>query len=251
MKRRSGDWQDGSRFGDGAVERKYFGNGLIAGAKRWERVMAETTKIKICGLRRQQDVDYVNRWKPDFVGFILADGFRRQILPEQAAKLADRLDPQIQRVGVFVNQPAEWVAGLLAQGILDWAQLHGEEDTEYIHSLQKICHDNGCQARIIQAVRVHSVEDIRQAKGSPADLLLLDAWSAKSVGGSGETFDWSLIQGLHRPFLLAGGLGADNVTEAIRYVHPYGVDASSSLETEGNKDPAKIKKFVETVRGSG
>lgn len=213
--------------------------------------MTEKTKIKICGLRRQQDVDYVNRWKPDFIGFILAEGFRRQISPEQAAKLADRLNPQIQRVGVFVNQPAEWVAGLLAVGILDWAQLHGEEDAEYIHSLRENCRDKGCEARIIQAVRVHSAENIIQAKDSPADLLLLDAWSAKSVGGSGETFDWSLIQNLRRPFLLAGGLGADNAAEAIRCVHPYGVDASSSLETEGNKDPVKIQRFVEVVRGGG
>lgn len=213
--------------------------------------MAETTKIKICGLRRQQDVDYVNCWKPDFIGFILADGFRRQILPEQAAKLADRLDPQIQRVGVFVNQSVEWVAGLLEEGIFDWAQLHGEEDAEYIHALRERCRNNGSQARIIQAVRVRSAEDIRHAKESPADLLLLDAWSDKSMGGSGETFDWTLVQGLHRPFLLAGGLGADNAAEAIRYVHPYGVDASSSLETEGNKDPAKIQRFVEAVRGGG
>lgn len=213
--------------------------------------MAETTKIKICGLRRQQDVDYVNRWKPDFAGFILADGFRRQILPEQAVRLAARLDPQIQRVGVFVNQPVEWVAGLLAEGIFNWAQLHGGEDAEYIHSLRERCRGDGCQARIIQAVRVRSAEDIIRAEGSLADLILLDAWSAKSVGGSGKTFDWSLIQGLQRPFLLAGGLGADNAGAAIRYIHPYGVDASSSLETEGKKDPAKIQKFMEAVRGGG
>lgn len=213
--------------------------------------MTEATKIKICGLRRQQDVDYVNRWKPDFVGFILAEGFRRQIMPEQAVRLADRLDPQIQRVGVFVNQPVEWVADLLVQGILDWAQLHGGEDAEYMESLRRVCHEHGCQAHIIQAVRVRSAADIRQAQESPADLLLLDAWSAKSVGGSGEIFDWSLVQDFHRPFLLAGGLGADNVADAIRRIHPYGVDASSSLETEGVKDPIKIQRFVEAVRGGG
>lgn len=206
------------------------------------------TKIKICGLRRREDVDYVNRWQPDYIGFILADGFRRQILPEQAAELADHLDSRIQRVGVFVNQPVEFVSDLLDRGIIQLAQLHGDEDEEYIRSLRETCEKRRCQFQIMQAVRVRKAEDILRAQESSADFLLLDAWSEKSVGGNGETFDWSLIQGLNRPFFLAGGLGADNVAEAVRCVQPYGVDASSSLETEGYKDPDKIRKFVETVK---
>lgn len=205
------------------------------------------TKIKICGLRRREDVDYVNRWQPDYIGFILADGFRRQILPEQAAELADHLDPQIQRVGVFVNQPVEFVSDLLDRGIIQLAQLHGDEEEEYIQSLREACEKRGCPSSIIQAVRVRRAEDILRAQESSADFLLLDAWSEKSVGGNGETFDWSLIKGLERPFFLAGGLGADNVAEAIRLVQPYGVDASSSLETEGYKDPDKIREFVKEV----
>ncbi|MDE6853232.1 MAG: phosphoribosylanthranilate isomerase [Lachnospiraceae bacterium] len=207
-----------------------------------------TTKMKICGLRRREDVDYVNRWRPDYIGFILAEGFRRQILPEQAAELAKYLDPGIQRVGVFVNQPVAFVSDLLDRGIIQLAQLHGDEDEEYMQDLREVCEKRGCQCRIIQAIRVRTTEDIHQAQESSADLLLLDAWSDKSVGGSGETFDWSLIQGVHRPFLLAGGLGADNVAEAIRRVQPYGIDASSSLETEGYKDPDKIRAFVEAVK---
>ena len=205
------------------------------------------TKIKICGLRRREDVDYVNRWQPDYIGFILADGFRRQILSEQAAELADHLDPQIQRVGVFVNQPVEFVSDLLDRGIIQLAQLHGDEEEEYIQSLREACEKRGCPSSIIQAVRVRRAEDILRAQESSADFLLLDAWSEKSVGGNGETFDWSLIKGLERPFFLAGGLGADNVAEAIRLVQPYGVDASSSLETEGYKDPDKIREFVKEV----
>ncbi len=207
-----------------------------------------TTKIKICGLRRREDVDYVNRWKPDYIGFILADGFRRQILPEQAADLADHLNSQIQRVGVFVNQPVEFVSDLLDSGIIQLAQLHGDEDEEYIQSLRETCEKRGCPSCIMQAVRVRKAEDILRAQESSADFLLLDAWSEKSVGGNGETFDWSLIQGLNRSFFLAGGLGADNVAEAIRCVRPYGVDASSSLETEGYKDPDKIRDFMEAAR---
>lgn len=205
------------------------------------------TKIKICGLRRREDVDYVNRWRPDYIGFILADGFRRQVLPAQAAELADYLDPQIQRVGVFVNQPVAFVSDLLDRGIIQLAQLHGDEDENYIQSLRKTCEKQGCPSSIIQAVRVQKTEDIIRAQESSADYLLLDAWSEKSVGGNGETFDWSLIQGLKRPFFLAGGLGADNVAEAIRCVGPYGVDASSSLETGGYKDPDKIRDFVKEV----
>lgn len=206
------------------------------------------TKIKICGLRRREDVDYVNRWRPEYIGFILADGFRRQILPEQAGELADHLDPQIKRVGVFVNQPVAFVSDLLDRGIIQLAQLHGEEEEDYIQSLREICKKRGCPSEIIQAVRVRGAEDIQRAQKSSADLLLLDAWSDKSVGGNGQTFDWSLVQGLKRPYFLAGGLGAHNVAEAIRCVQPYGVDASSSLETEGYKDPDKIREFVKRVK---
>ncbi|MDO4168110.1 MAG: phosphoribosylanthranilate isomerase [Eubacteriales bacterium] len=211
--------------------------------------MTYQTKIKVCGLRRMEDVDYVNVWKPDYIGFILAEGFRRQITPAQAERLAERLDTQIQRVGVFVNQPVAFVSDLLDRGIIQWAQLHGEEDETYIQSLREACQNRGCQAGILKAVRVRTAEDIRQAQGYTADYLLLDAWSAKGAGGNGKTFDWSLINQVNRPFFLAGGLGPDNVAEAIRTVRPYGVDASSSLETDGYKDLDKVKQFITAARG--
>ncbi len=209
------------------------------------------TKIKICGLRRREDVDYVNQWQPDYVGFILAEGFRRQILPEQAAELTKHMDPRIQRVGVFVNQPVEFVSDLLDRGIIQLAQLHGDEDEEYIHSLRSACEKRGCPVSVIQAVRVRRTEDICQVQNSSADFLLLDAWSENCVGGNGETFDWSLIQNLSRDFFLAGGLGADNVAEAVRCVQPYGVDASSNLETGGYKDPDKIREFIQACAAAG
>lgn len=212
--------------------------------------MANATKIKICGLRRREDTDYANIWKPDYIGFILADGFRRQISPEQAEELAGRLDPQIQRVGVFVNQTVEFISDLLDRGIIHWAQLHGDEDEEFIRLLKESCDRKGCQANIIKAVKVRTAEDIVRAEDYDCDYLLLDAWSAKSAGGNGETFDWSLIEKISRPFFLAGGLGPDNVADAIRMTEPYGVDASSSLETDGYKDQEKIRQFVEAVRGS-
>ncbi len=210
--------------------------------------MGDQTKIKVCGLRRIEDVSYVNAYKPDYIGFILAEGFRRQITPEQAEDLAGYLDPQIQRVGVFVNQTVAFVSELLDRGIIQWAQLHGEEDEEYIQSLREACRGKGCHCGIIKAVKVRTAEDIRRAREYSSDYLLLDAWSAKGAGGNGETFDWSLICEVHKPFFLAGGLGPDNVSEAIRTVHPYGVDASSSLETDGYKDSDKIKQFITAVR---
>ena len=210
--------------------------------------MTAETKIKVCGLRRSEDVEYVNRWKPDYIGFILAEGFRRQVTQEQAENLAKHLDPQIQRVGVFVNQSVEYVSDLLDSGTIHAAQLHGEEDAAYIALLREECRRRGCQATVIQAVRVRTAEDIQRAGRSTADLLLLDAWSENSVGGNGTVFDWSLIQKMNRPFFLAGGLGPANVAEAIRQVHPYGVDASSSLETDGYKDSGKIRRFIEAVR---
>lgn len=210
--------------------------------------MANKTKIKVCGLRRQEDVDYVNRWQPDYIGFILADGFRRKISPEQARELAERLNPAIRRVGVFVNQPVEFVSEMLDRGIIQIAQLHGEEDENFICDLKERCRQNSCQAEIIKAVKVRTAEDIESAKQYDCDYLLLDAWSAKGAGGNGETFDWSLIRNIGRPYFLAGGLGSENVKEAIERLHPYGVDASSSLETDGYKDAEKIKKFIMAIR---
>lgn len=210
--------------------------------------MANETKIKVCGLRRPEDADYVNRWQPDYIGFILADGFRRKITSEQAQQLAERLHPEIRRVGVFVNQSVDFVSEMLDRGIIQIAQLHGEEDDSFIHALRENCRHRNCQAEIIKAVKVRSAEDIINAKQYTCDYLLLDAWSAKGAGGNGETFDWSLIQDIGRPYFLAGGLGPDNVKEAIRRLQPYGVDASSSLETDGYKDAEKIEKFITAIR---
>lgn len=210
--------------------------------------MENKTKIKICGLRRPEDVDYVNKWRPDYIGFILAEGFRRKITPEQAQSLAERLHPEIRRVGVFVNQSVEFVSEMLDRGIIQIAQLHGEEDDSFIRDLRESCKQKDCRAEIIKAIKVRTAEDIVRAKQYTCDYLLLDAWSAKGAGGNGETFDWSLIQDIDRLYFLAGGLDADNVQEAISRLHPYGVDASSSLETDGYKDAEKIEKFIMAVR---
>lgn len=203
------------------------------------------TKIKICGLRRIQDVEYVNKLLPEYTGFILADGFTRRIAKEQAKDFSNMLDERVKRVGVFVNQPVETVAEYLNEKIIHFAQLHGDEDNSYIEKIRAMT-DGNCG--IIKAVRVKSADDIEKASEFDCDYLLLDAYSPKAAGGNGITFDWTLIKNISKPFFLAGGISHDNVTDAVRSVKPYAVDVSSSIETDGYKDFNKMKTFVETVR---
>lgn len=198
------------------------------------------SKIKICGLRRQQDIQAVNAAKPDFSGFVIeVPKSPRCVSKKQVRELAAGLDPEILPVGVFVNAPAELVAELLNEGTLAMAQLHGQEDETYIRSLRKLT-----EKPLIKAFSVRSAEDIEGARGSLANYVLLDQGS----GGTGKTFDWSLVQGIERPFFLAGGLSTDNLEAAVRKLNPWAVDLSSSLETDGWKDPGKIREAVEIVR---
>lgn len=196
-------------------------------------------KIKICGLTRPEDIICVNRLRPDYIGFVFWPKSRRFLGRAQAARLKALLSPAVQAVGVFVDMPVEEVAGLLRDGIIDLAQLHGEESEEDIRYLQEVT-----GRPVIKAVRVRSRYDVEAWLDSAADYLLFD-----SGMGSGRTFDWSLLEGVTRPYFLAGGLGLDNLEQVLARVGPYGVDLSSSLETEGHKDPEKIRRVMELVCG--
>lgn len=196
------------------------------------------TKIKICGLRRQCDIDYVNEYRPDYAGFILSKPFFRYISPENAAQLISRLNGGIMPVGVFVNEPTEYVINSVKTANIGIIQLHGNEDNEYIKLLKaKI------NLPIIKAFKVKSESDIAAAKKSVADYVLLDSGT-----GTGITFDWSLISNIGRDFFLAGGINAENAKNAIEKHHPYALDASSGAETDGVKDKAKIEKLIKAVR---
>ena len=198
------------------------------------------TKIKICGLRRMEDVQAVNEAKPDFCGFIIEvlKSFR-SVTADQVKELAVGLDRDIQAVGVFVNAPETLAAELLNQGIISMAQLHGQEDETYIRRLRKLT-----DRPLIKAFSVRTRKDAEKAMESTADYILLDQGS----GGTGIPFDWSLLPVLERPFFLAGGLGEDNLERAVRRFHPYAVDLSSGVETDMWKDPVKIKKAVDILR---
>ena len=196
-------------------------------------------KIKICGLIRPEDITYINEAKPDYCGFIIdVPKSRRNVSISKVRELVQNLESQICPVGVFVNKDCGEVAQLLNEGTIQIAQLHGQEDEAYIRRVQK---NTGHQ--VIKAFSVKTAQDIEKALKSPADYILLD----QGGGGTGQTFDWSLIPEIDRPFFLAGGLGADNLETAVRTIHPYVVDLSSSVETDGMKDRDKILKAVQLV----
>lgn len=204
--------------------------------------MSGKSKIKICGLRRMEDIRAVNHAKPDFAGFIVEfpKSFR-SVTKEELKSFTKTLDPEILPVGVFVNASIELVAGLLNDQTIAIAQLHGSEDEAYIKALRKLT-----DKPLIKAFSIRTKEDIEEAVRSSADYILLDQGS----GGTGKTFDWSLIKGVKRDFFLAGGLNAANIKEAVEKFSPFAVDLSSGVESDRLKDPKKIEKAVSLVRES-
>ena len=199
-------------------------------------------RVKLCGMFRPQDIEVANAVRPDYVGFVVDfPRSHRSVPADDVAALSSQVDAGIRRVGVFVDEPVEVVARLYQQGVIDVAQLHGHEDEEYLAQLR-----NACDAPTIQAFRVREAADVAHAVASTADLVLLD-----NGQGTGESFDWSLVREVGRPFVLAGGLTPANVADAIAAVRPWGVDMSSGIETDGVKDPSKMRAAVAAVRTAG
>ena len=199
------------------------------------------TKIKLCGLSRKEDIKAANALAPDFIGFVFAEKSKRRVTHIEAVELKAELKPEIKAVGVFVNADINEVSSLLNLGVIDIAQLHGDEDDEYINKLKLVT-----DKPIIKAFTVKSTADVLNAEKSSADCVLLDAGK-----GDGKSFDWSLIQGISRPYFLAGGLDTDNAVRAVRELRPYAVDVSSGIETDGVKDRNKMAEFVSAVRKEG
>ena len=168
------------------------------------------TRIKMCGLRRMEDIEAVNEVRPEYIGFVFFPGSRRYITAADAGKLREKLNPEIRAVGVFVDEDPETVAALLEDGIIDMAQLHGHEDERCLENLRRLT-----GKPLIRAFRVRSPED---------------------------------LQGIRRPYFLAGGLDPQNVSRAVRGLKPFAVDVSSGIETGGYKDINKMRAFVRAVR---
>lgn len=198
------------------------------------------TKVKICGLTRRCDIAYVNAAMPDLIGFIFAKS-RRRITPDQAVILKAMLHPGILAAGVFVNEETAVMAELANRGIIDIIQLHGKEDNHIISRLR-----DQTDVKIMQAFAIQNKEDLKRINESTADYYLLD----NKQGGGGIPFDWTLLENLEnfrRPVFLAGGMNPGNVQDAVIRFHPYGVDISSGVETDGYKDEKKINDVIRRI----
>ena len=199
------------------------------------------TKIKFCGLKRPCDIAAANRLRPTYAGFVFAKKSSRYLTYETAEILRRQLSKEIQTVGVFVNAAPEEIAAAFDRGIIDLAQLHGNEDEAYIRRLRA-----WKNRPLIKAFQIDTMEDIRAAEQCIADFVLLD----HGGGGTGARFDWNLLEKMQRPYFLAGGLDAASAAEAVRRYHPYAVDVSSGIETEGFKDPGKMEAFLKAVQAA-
>ncbi len=200
--------------------------------------------VKICGMRRKEDIEYVNKYRPDYAGFILSPGFKRSIGIERFLPLEKILDKAVKKVGVFVNEPINNVLESYSERI-DVIQLHGDEDENYIQTLRE-----SFSGEIWKAVKARTAEDIENAAKLSCDKLLIDSFVAGKVGGTGKTADWDIIAKakLDKQYFLAGGISADNVLKAAAALRPCGFDLSSSVETDGVKDEKKIEEIIRIIR---
>lgn len=203
-------------------------------------------KVKICGIKTLQDVEFVNRQKPDFTGFVFYLLSKRYVSLITARSLKAKLNKKIKSIGVFVNAPPEEIAAAAELGIINMVQLHGDETNAYIAELRKIC-----TLPVIKAVRVREEADIKKAAFYNCEYFLFDTYSTASYGGTGRQFDTQLLKGvkINKPYFLAGGLNAENVRSALKGLKPYAVDVSGGVESGGSKDEIKIKNFIKQVKG--
>ena len=207
-------------------------------------------KLKICGMRRSEDIEMANRHKTDYIGFVFAES-PRKVSFEQAKELSELLSDEIVPVGVFVNEHMKLIVDLFRDGIIEMAQLHGDEDEKYIRNLKdKSIEETGKQIPVINAIEINDGADynaeLLKWRDSASDYFILD-----SGKGSGKTFDWSLIdkesEFFKNSIFLAGGLNSENLALAIEEFNPFAVDLSSSVETDGFKDEEKIKEIIEIM----
>ena len=198
------------------------------------------TKIKICGLMSAQDAEYVSAAGADLAGVILAPGRRRTVSYETLRSIRRSLGRSIPLTGVFVNAQIAEISALAEKGLIQLVQLHGQEDAAYLLNLRRVC-----PLPVMQAFRIDTADDLRRAEQSEADIVLLDS----GFGGTGAHFNHALLTaGFSRPYFLAGGLSPETVGALIAAHHPYGVDVSSGVETNGQKNPEKIRGFVRAIK---
>lgn len=205
-------------------------------------------KLKLCGIRRIEDVEMINAARPDYVGFIFYPRSKRYIDPESARILGISLNDGISPVGVFVDESPETVALIAEKARLSAVQLHGSEDEDYIRRLRSLY-----SGEIWKAVRVREADDIRRAEDMSCDMLLLDAFSPDVYGGSGKRINMELLLSSApcRPYFLAGGINAGNVAEIASRLRPHGLDISSGFESDGVKNRTMLMDFMENFQRKG
>lgn len=202
-------------------------------------------RIKICGLTNLEDARKAVGLGADALGFVFAESPRR-ISPESAAGIVRSLPPILTCVGLFVDESPPAVRRVIKECRLDALQFHGNESPDYCRQFS---------LKIIKAFRIKNGNSLKAIPHYQVDAYLLDTYVEGTSGGTGESFNWDLAlraKEFSRPIILAGGLGPDNVAEAIRRVRPYGIDVSTGIEAEpGKKDHKKMKEFMKIVRSEG
>ena len=199
-------------------------------------------KVKICGLTNLEDAQAAVDMGADMLGFNFYKGSPRYITPAQATEIINRMPSFFDTVGVFVNATLDVIKPLVAEGTLNWAQLHGDETPEFCESLRTLA------VRTIKAIRVTGPESIANSEKYAADAILFDAFNPAKYGGTGTKFDWSLLGDLNRRVFVAGGITPENVMQAVE-LGVYGIDVCSGIEERpGKKDLKKMKKLFDTVR---
>ncbi len=197
-------------------------------------------RVKVCGITTPDDARTAATFGADAIGLVFADS-PRKVSSEEAREIAAALPDGVLKVGVFVNEEPEEVLRIAREVGLDYAQLHGDEGPEVVEEVR------GGGLKVMKALRVRGAGSLEVIDDYQADLFLLDAWSEKARGGTGERFDWGVAKSLsgRGNIVVSGGLSPGNVREAIRLFEPYGVDASSSLEdAPGKKNKERVRRFV-------
>jgi len=196
-------------------------------------------EIKICGIRRAVDVEYINAYGPDYAGIVLWDKSFRYVTAGQGAELRKRMDERIPMVGVFVDERPERIAAYVEAGMIQIVQLHGHETEEEIERIKKMT-----GVSVWKAFKVRTRGDLHRALECRADRILLD-----NGYGTGGCFDHSLLTDYPGDYILAGGLTPENIPDVIAKFRPAAIDISSGVETDGYKDEEKIRRAVSAVRG--